>query len=108
MMAKYQSIRGRIEVKFERKMEQCITEQKKKQEKIRAAELQKCLKLEEKIRKKLQKAEKAELKERQRQEAKDKKEAKRLERKRAREERERARIQRPLFCFWPSGPQIAI
>ncbi|KAG5264509.1 hypothetical protein AALO_G00255030 [Alosa alosa] len=101
IIAKNQMLKGKIDLKFEKKMQQHMAEVLKKQQKIRAAELKKKRKLEEKTRKELEKVHKAELKEKQKKEAKEKNEAKKLEKKRAKEER--ARTSQPRFCCWRSS-----
>ncbi|XP_041924662.1 vicilin-like seed storage protein At2g18540 [Alosa sapidissima] len=93
-----QTLKGEIDVEFDKKMERHMTEALKKQEKLRAAAMKKKVKLEEKTRKVLEKVQKAELKEKQRKEAKERKEAEKLEKKRAREER--AKSSQPTFCCW--------
>lgn len=97
------TLEGQIGTKFEGKLQRCKAEAMEKQAKVRAAELKKRLKLEEKIKRELEKTQKAELKEKQKQEAKERKEAEKLEKKRAKEERERGKSRCPIFSFWRSS-----
>ncbi|XP_041932960.1 vicilin-like seed storage protein At2g18540 [Alosa sapidissima] len=99
-----QTLKGEIDVEFEKKMERHMIETLKKQEKLKASVLKKKVKVEEKTRKALEKVQKAELKEKQRKEAKERKEAEKLE-KRAREER--AKTSQPsAFCCWRKSSTV--